>query len=82
MLSDLDLLKIAEEDLKWFHSNFSKIQEKYENKLIAIKNKQIVGSADNTDSLLNLLKERGMNDSEVLIEAIPLKNQITIFNFS
>ncbi len=79
MLSDLDLLNSAEESLKWFIANSSKIKNKYPNKLIAIKDKTIVASSGNTEELLKTLKEKGIDDSEVLIEVIPSKDEITIF---
>lgn len=78
MLSDLDLLNSAVENLKWFHDNFSELQEKYENKIIAIKDKKIIISADNVDKLLAILKNKGIDDSEVLIESIHPKDELII----
>ena len=78
MLSDTELLDLAEENLKWFIANSSNIRDKFSNKLIAIKDKTIVASSENTDELLNILKEKGIDDSEVLIEVIPSRNEVTI----
>jgi len=78
MLSDLELLNHSEENLKWFQENFSKIQEEFAGKIIAIKDKKIITSAINGKELLNLLKEKRIDDSEVIIEQIRPKGEIQI----
>ncbi len=78
MMTNLELLTSSEESLEWFQENFLEIKEKYQNKMIAIKNKQIVAIASNTKDLLKILKEKGINESEVLIESIIPKNEIVI----
>ena len=77
-MTNLELLTSSEESLEWFQENFLEIKEKYQNKMIAIKNKQIVAIASNTKDLLKILKEKGINESEVLIESIIPKNEIVI----
>ncbi len=76
MLSDLDLLNSAEESLKWFHDNSNEIREKYAGKQIAIKDKEIIAVADNGKKLLDLLKSKNIDDSEVIIERISPKGEI------
>ncbi len=78
MLSDIELLNLAEENLKWFIANSSNIRDRFPNKLIAIKDKTIVASSENADELLKILKEKGIDDSEVLIEPISPKNEVTV----
>lgn len=78
MTATLQLLQESEENLNWFQDNFVEIQEKYPNKIIAIKNKRIVASAANIEELIKLLHEKNIDDSEVLLEQIPPKNEIRI----
>lgn len=78
MLSDLELLNSAEESLKWFHDNFSELQEKYAGKQIAIKEKAIVAFADSGKKLLDVLKDKKIDDSEVIIEIVNPKDEIII----
>lgn len=78
VLTNLELLSSSEEDLEWFSENFSEIQEKFSNKLIAIKDKKIVASAKTSEELLNLLKKDGIDESEVLIEVVNPNNEIII----
>ncbi len=78
MLTNIELLNSSEESLEWFNENFSSIQDKYSNKIIAIKDKQIIASASNIDLLFKILKEKEIDESEVLIEVISPKNEIVI----
>ncbi|MBI2630446.1 hypothetical protein HYW76_05070 [Candidatus Pacearchaeota archaeon] len=78
MLSDLQLLDYSEENLEWFQENSKQIQEKFERKIIAIKGKKIIASADNMNLLLSTLKKEGIDSSEILIERVPAKNEIII----
>ena len=78
MMSDIELLNESEENLEWFQSNFSEIGKKFLNRFIAIKDKEIVADSDNLDNLLKLLKERKIDDSETLIEAITSKKSIVV----
>jgi hypothetical protein len=78
MLSDLDFLNKAEENLEWFHTNFLEIQEKYAGKQIAIKDKAIVAFAENGKKLLESLTDKNIDDSEVVIERIIPKGELRI----
>ena len=78
MLSDLELLQSSEQDLRWFNANSDMIREKFVGKIVAIKDGRIVESAGNINELLKVLKKEGINQSEVLIEAISPANEITI----
>jgi len=78
MTSDLELLNSSEENLKWFQENSDKIREKYQRKIVAIKDKKVVASAANSTQLLDLLKKNGIDDSEVLIEVVSSKDEIII----
>ncbi len=78
MLTDLELLMDSEENLQWFQENSKEIQEQFTNKIIAIKNKKIVASADNINELLRVLKDKNIDPSEVLIEPVYSKKEIII----
>ncbi len=78
MLSDLELLQSSERDLRWFNANSDMIREKFVGKIVAIKDGCVVESAGNINELLEVLKKKGIDQSEVLIEAISPANEITI----
>ncbi len=78
MVSDLELLNASEENLVWFQNNFLKIRETYPGKQLAIKDKEIVAFADNGKALLNILKQKNIDDSQVIIERIIPKGELKI----
>ena len=78
MTSDIDLLNMAEENLLWFQHNFEDIREKYSGKQIAIMDKKIVAVADTGEALLEFLKSKNIDDSQVIIERIFPKGELKI----
>ncbi len=78
MLSDLELLNSAEKDLEWFQENSEKIRDEFARKIIAIKDKKVIASAEDINELLQILKAKKVDSSEVLTEAIVPKGEITI----
>ncbi|HID18240.1 TPA: hypothetical protein EYP27_01720 [Candidatus Bathyarchaeota archaeon] len=70
----LEILKRSGEDSKWVSENYDEFQSKYEGKILAIKNKNIVCEADTMEELLNKLEERGENVGLLLIESVPPRN--------
>ncbi|HLC31300.1 MAG TPA: DUF5678 domain-containing protein [Candidatus Nanoarchaeia archaeon] len=79
MVTNIELITETEENIDWFNENYPQLQQKYAGTLIAIKNKTVVGIAKNAIDLLNALKEKSIDETEVLIEIIPPSNEITIF---
>lgn len=78
MLTNLELLGISEENLNWLNDNYSKIQEEFASKVVAIKDRKVVASSDNVEELLNILKNNKINEEEVLIESVRSKGEIVI----
>jgi len=78
MVNEVNLLKNSISDLDWFQHNSQKLIENYEGNFIAIKLKEIVAFAPNIDILFKKLKDKHVNETEVLIEFISPKGQITI----
>ena len=78
MKTDIEHLGSTEENLQWFTDNFTKIQEEFSGKVVAIKDKEIIINANNGMRILELLKNKGIDDSEVIIEKIYPKDEIRI----
>jgi hypothetical protein len=70
----LERLKVAEEDSKWFSEKYEQLQAKYEGKVLAIKNKNVVGEAESVDELLDVVEKKGEDAAYLLIETIPSKD--------
>ncbi len=70
----LEILKRVEKDSRWLSENYEEIQSKYEGKIIAIKDSQIICEGSTMDEVLNKLEKKGENISFLLIESIPPKD--------
>ncbi len=78
VLSDLALLTESMEDLEWFQKYAKDICREHEGEMIAIKNKKVVAFGPSIKILLNKLKDKGIEESEVIIEKIPEKDEIIV----
>ena len=78
MEDELKILMNSSFDLNWFKDNSEDIKRKHEGEIVAIKNKSIVAFAPNTEILFRKLKEKNIEESDVLIKAISPSNQIII----
>jgi len=70
----LQILKVAEEDSKWFSEKYEQLQTKYEGRVLGIKNKTVVGDAESVEELLNTVQKKGEDTAYMLIETIPGKD--------
>jgi len=70
----LEKLKIAEEDSKWFSEKYDDLRRKFEGKVVAVKNKKIIGDAESVEELLNMVQKKGEDTAYMLIETIPAKD--------
>jgi len=70
----LEILKVAEDDTKWFSEKYEELQSKYAGKVVAVKNRNVVGDADSVDELVKKVQEKGEDTAYVLIETIPGKD--------
>jgi len=73
METDLEMLEALEADSKWVTDHYDDLK-KYENKVIAIKNRKVIGVSDRLDKLLKELEDKKENTAFLLIEAIPPKD--------
>lgn len=78
MVNTIELIDSYARDLIWFQNNFLEIQSKFEGKIIAVKDKKVIGYSGNLKKLLKDLQEKGVDYSEILIKTIPSKGQITV----
>ena len=73
MSLDLILLEKMEKNGSWFSSHYNEIVEKYKNEFVAIKDAKIIAHNPRLDALLEELKKKGKNLSEILIEFVTEK---------
>jgi len=70
----LEILKIAEEDGKWFSEKYEELRTQYAGKVVGIRKKNVVGDAMSTGELLEKIEKNGEDTAFVLIETIPTKD--------
>ena len=66
-------LEKLDQDSIWLNEHYNELQ-KFQGKIIAIKDKQIIIVCDNLDELLEELESKKENPAFLLIEAIPPEN--------
>ena len=66
-------LEKLDEDSVWLNENYDAFQ-KYQGKVIAIKNKQIIAMRDTLEELLEELEKKKEDPAFLLIQAIPPEN--------
>lgn len=72
----LDEKKITEnakkqmENKKWLDNNYERLKEKYNNKYIAVENKEIIDSDDDLHCLIERLKISKKDIDQIIIEPI------------
>lgn len=69
-LSVLSTIVKFEEDGEWIDANFDKIQERYRNRFIAVKNRTIIIDAEKLESIIDELKSKGVGLDDVLIQFV------------
>ncbi len=66
-------LERLEEDSAWVTQHYESLK-KYQGKVVAVKNKDIIAVSENLDTLLEELEKKKDNPACLLLEAIPPKN--------
>jgi len=67
----LEILKKSEEDSEWVGEEYDKLRTKYEGKVFAVKNKNVISHADTVEELVEKLEKMGEDVGFLLIETIP-----------
>ena len=67
------ILERFDENEEWFSDHYEELQEKYENKILAIKEKKVILVDAKVEDLLKNLKAKKEDISSVYIASIPPK---------
>lgn len=80
METEADILRALEEAEKsreWVSKNYDQLRTKYQGKVFAVKDEQIVASRDSITELVDEVKDR-KDSAHILIESIPPKGIVFI----
>ncbi len=78
MKEELKILEEFEKDSKWLADNYGKVKEKYVNKFIAVKNKQVIDNDDDFHKLIKRLRDKGEDLRRVVIEFVPPEDVVLV----
>lgn len=68
--SVVQMLVSGQNDLNWFNSNITKLQQDYNNKFIAFCNKKVLESDSKLDGLMGKLRKKGIDTSSIFVKFV------------
>jgi len=68
----------AQKNLKFFDDNFKSFESKFPNRFVAVSGANLVATSETVDDILEKVKERKIDESDLLIEFIPLPGSILV----
>ena len=66
----VQMLKSGQEDLEWFDSNLNALLKDFNNMFIAFRNKKVIESDQDLNSLMEKLKEKDVDTSNVFVKFV------------
>jgi hypothetical protein len=75
----LEELKSLEESSSFISKNFLRLQRDFGNKFIAVNKSSILANAESFEGILKEVKERKINQSEIVVQFIPQVGQIILY---
>ena len=66
----IQMLKSGQEDLEWFDSNLNVILKDFNNMFIAFMHKKVIDSDQDLNKLIEKLKEKDVDTSNVFIKFV------------
>lgn len=66
----MELLNRSERELDWLSNNINSLKEKYDQKVIAIKDEKVVAVGILVEDVLENLRTQGIDASQVIIKFI------------
>lgn len=70
----LEILKRYEEDSRWVSEEYENLRGKYEGRVMAVRNRNVISYADTIEELVEKLERMGEDLGFLLIETIPRRD--------
>ena len=77
-MDEVQIFEEAEKNQRFLDERFKELETKYPNQFVAISGSALVGAGETPDAVFEVLKEKGLDNSKVLIEFIPLAGSILV----
>jgi intergrase/recombinase len=75
---EIEILNAGIEDAKYVDEHFEKFSREHEGKIIAVKNKRIIASADTIEELIEKVKAKKSDPRTVYVTSFPPKGLIFV----
>lgn len=77
-MSELQLLNEMEKNSEWLHTHFDGVQEKCEERFVAVFNEDVVADGKTAEQVFQKLEKKKIDPARTLIWWVPKKGQIII----
>lgn len=77
-MTETQLLCRGIRSFNWVQKKFDELAEKYEGKLVAVEDEEIIASSDSIEDLIAQIKKMGKNPAELLITSFPPRDVLWI----
>lgn len=78
MATETQLLEKGSKSFDWVQRKFDELAKKYEGKLIAVEEGEIIASSDTMEDLITQIEKKGKNPTETYVTSFPPKDLIWI----
>lgn len=78
MVTEIQLLERILKSFEYVQKNFDELAKKFEGKLVALMEEEIVASSDTIEDLIEQIEKKGINPAEVYVTSFPPKDFILI----
>ena len=70
MNEELIMLNKFEEDTLWLHKNLDNLRSKFEDKFVAVRDKNVIASGEKIQEVIQILERKNINPSFIVIEFV------------
>ena len=78
MATETQLLEKGSKSFDWVQRKFDELAKKYEGKLVAVEEGEIIASSGTMEDLIKQIEKKGKNPAETYVTSFPPKDLIWI----
>ncbi|MFQ6130379.1 MAG: DUF5678 domain-containing protein [Candidatus Hadarchaeaceae archaeon] len=78
VVTETQLLENGFRSFDWVQKNFDELARKYEGKLVAVVDEEIIASSDTIEDLIMQIEKKGKNPAETYVTSFPPRDIIWI----
>jgi hypothetical protein len=78
-VTETQLLEKGLKNSDWVQRNFDELAKKYEGKLIAVEDEEVIAASDTMEDLIRQIESKGKNPAETFVTSFPPSDSIWVF---